>query len=380
LALTELKKHWLPCETNWIVFEPALTWRLIATTIALITINSLFRAIQCLKAVCTCLLFGPPLGPSCLPPVPVGKLTLLKSFAQFGSWNSSPAAAPSKKVSPDKLNRAIRPNLSFQVGGKLVSRLVDVGDRVKKGQVLAKLDPQDLGLALQAAQAQYDAAATEHTQLKTDLDRAKTLKLQNFISQAELDRRQLALDAAASRLSQARAQLSTQSNQRQYGDLRAPNDGVISAVYAEAGQVMAPGQAVVQYANENEVQVSMAVPESRVADIQLGQAASVLLWSGKESLNAKVREVSPVADPVTRTFAVLLDVTDPGKSTRFGMSATVQFSKAAQSNAFKLPISALVAEHTGAFVWVFDETRVWSINALCNHMTCQKVISWSKMV
>jgi len=258
---------------------------------------------------------------------------------------------------PGQIEPRYQASLSFQVGGKLVSRLVDVGDRVKKGQVLAKLDPKDLGLALQAAQAQYDAAATEHAQLKTDLDRAKTLKQQNFISQAEFDRRQLALDAASSRLSQARAQLSTQSNQRQYGDLRAPNDGVISAVYAEAGQVMAPGQAVVQYANENEVQVSMAVPESRVADIQLGQTASVLLWSGKESLNAKVREVSPVADPVTRTFAVLLDVTDPGKSARFGMSATVQFSKAAQSNAFKLPISALVAEHTGAFVWVFDETQ-----------------------
>lgn len=248
-------------------------------------------------------------------------------------------------------------NLSFQVGGKLVNRLVDVGDRVKKGQVLAKLDPQDLGLALQAAQAQFDAAATEHAQLKTDLDRAKTLKQQNFISQAELDRRQLAFDAAASRLSQARAQLSTQSNQRQYGDLRAPNDGVVAAVYAEAGQVMAPGQAVLQWANESEVQVRMAVPESRVTDIKLGQEASVLLWSGKETLQAKVREVSPLADPVTRTFSVLLDVIDPGKATRFGMSATIQFSKAAQSNVFKLPIQALVAEHTGAFVWVFDEAQ-----------------------
>jgi len=258
---------------------------------------------------------------------------------------------------PGQIEPRYQANLSFQVGGKLVSRLVDVGDRVKKGQVLAKLDPQDLGLALQAAQAGFDAAATEHAQLKTDLDRAKTLKQQNFISQAELDRRQLAFDAAASRLSQARAQLSTQSNQRQYGDLRAPNDGVISAVYAEAGQVMAPGQAVVQYANENEVQVSMAVPESRVTDIKVGQSATVLLWSDKESLSAKVREVSPVADPVTRTFAVLLDVSDPGRASRFGMSATVQFSKAAQANAFKLPISALVAEHTGAFVWVFDEAQ-----------------------
>lgn len=248
-------------------------------------------------------------------------------------------------------------DLSFQVGGKLISRLVDVGDRVKKGQVLARLDPQDLSFALQAAQAGFDAANTEHAQLKTDLERAKTLKQQNFISQVELDRRQLALDAAASRLSQARAQLSTQSNQKQYGDLRAPNDGVVSAVYAQAGQVVPPGQPVVQWADESAVQVSMAVPESRVADIKVGQDATVLLWSGKESLKAQVREVSPVANPLTRTFNVLLNVSDANKVARFGMSATVQFSKAAQPNVFKLPISALVAQHTGAFVWVFDEAQ-----------------------
>lgn len=248
-------------------------------------------------------------------------------------------------------------DLSFQVGGKLISRLVDVGDRVKKGQVLARLDPQDLSFALQAAQAGFDAANTEYAQLKTELARAKTLKQQNFISQAELDRRQLALDAAASRLGQARAQLGTQSNQKQYGDLRAPNNGVVSAVYAQAGQVVSPGQPVLQWADENEVQVNMAVPESRVADIKVGENAAVLLWSGKERLKAQVREVSPVADPVTRTFNVLLNVADEKKITRFGMSATVQFSRAAQPNVFKLPISALVAQHTGAFVWVFDEAQ-----------------------
>lgn len=114
---------------------------------------------------------------------------------------------------------------------------------------------------------------------------------------------------------------------------------------------------MVQWADENDVQVSMAVPENRVSEIKPGQEASVLLWSGKQALAAKVREVSPVADPVTRTYAVLLDVNDPARVSRFGMSATVKFTTAAKSTAFKLPISALVAEHTGAFVWVFDEKQ-----------------------
>lgn len=258
---------------------------------------------------------------------------------------------------PGQIEPRFQTRLAFQVGGKLQSRLVNVGDKVKKGQVLAKLDPQDLGLALQAAQAQMDAATLEHAQLKVDLERAKTLKQQNFISQAELDRRQLALDAAASRLSQARAQLNTQGNQKQYGDLRAPEDGVISMVFAEAGQVLPAGQAVVQWANENEVQVSMAVPETRVNGIKPGVPATVLLWSGKEKLPATVREVSPVADPVTRTFNVFLDVEDKATLARFGMSATVQFSKPNAENVFKLPVSALVAEPAGAFVWIFDEAK-----------------------
>lgn len=257
---------------------------------------------------------------------------------------------------PAQVEPRFQANLSFQVGGKLVNRLVNVGDKVKQGQVLAKLDPQDLRLGLQAAQAQFDAASTEHAQVKTDMERSQTLKQQNFVSQAELDRRQLALDAAESRLRQARAQLSAQSNQNRYGELRSPNNGVISMVYAEAGQVVSAGQPVVQWADEGEVQVRMAAPEGRVSDIQIGQVASVTLWSGKEPLEARVREVSPVADPQARTFEVLLDVQDPDKISRFGMSATVKFSKSAQANAFKLPVSALVGEQAGTFVWVLNET------------------------
>lgn len=248
-------------------------------------------------------------------------------------------------------------SLSFQVGGKLIARSAEVGQRVKKGQVLAKIDPQDLRLAVQAAQAQLDAANLEFVQVQTDLERFKKLRAENFISQAELDRRQLALDAASSRLKQARAQFNVQSNQNQYGELRAPNDGVIARVFAEVGQVVAPGQAVVQWANENAVEVGIAVPESKVAELKPGQKARVELWSGEKALVAKIREISPLADPVTRAFEVHLDVDDPNRVARFGMSATVVFEHALQDQSFKLPITALVAEHTGAYVWVFDEAN-----------------------
>ena len=245
--------------------------------------------------------------------------------------------------------------LSFQVGGKLVARLVDVGDRVKKGQVLARIDPQDLKLGVQAAQAGLDTATKEFQQARVDLDRFKALFEQNFISQAEFGRRTLAFEAAQSRYTQAKAQFSAQSNQNQYSELRAPNDGVIAQVLLDAGQVVAPGQPVLQWAQESAIQARIAVPERKVSGLSIGQQAKLVLWSGKEPLTAKIRDIAPLADPVTRTFAVLLDVNDPAHQVRLGMSATVHFNTEGQGQAFKLPIASLVASHTGAYVWVFDE-------------------------
>ncbi|HEX4918429.1 MAG TPA: efflux RND transporter periplasmic adaptor subunit [Limnobacter sp.] len=258
---------------------------------------------------------------------------------------------------PAQLEPRHQAKLSFQVGGKLLERSVDVGDRVSKGQALAQIDPQDLALSLRSAQAQLDAAIADLAQAKTDLERTKSLKSQNFVSQAELDRRQLAFDAASSRHAQAQAQLNVQRNQSAYATLRAPGDGVISAVYLDAGQVLAAGQAVLAWANESTVQATFAVPEGRVQGIKPGMKAQVALWSGGKVLEALVREVSPMADPLTRTYSVHADLVSPGPEVRFGMSATIQFSKVGDESSFSLPISALVAEHTGAYVWVFDEAQ-----------------------
>ncbi|HEX4843610.1 MAG TPA: efflux RND transporter periplasmic adaptor subunit [Limnobacter sp.] len=269
----------------------------------------------------------------------------------------SPASVDQVESFPAQLEPRHQAKLSFQVGGKLLERHVDVGDRVIKGQALARIDPQDLTLGLRAAQAQFDAASADLTQSKTDLERAKSLKSQNFVSQAEVDRRQLAFDAASSRHAQAQAQLNAQRNQSAYATLRAPGDGVISAVYVDAGQVLAAGQSVLAWANESAVQATFAVPEGRVQTIQPGMKAQVVLWAGGKSLDAVVREVSPVADPMTRTYSVQADLKGATPEARLGMSATIQFIKAADQSSFSLPMSALVAAHTGAYVWVFDEAQ-----------------------
>ncbi|WP_288107733.1 efflux RND transporter periplasmic adaptor subunit [Limnobacter sp.] len=263
--------------------------------------------------------------------------------------------AVSDEVYPGQVEPRYEASLGFQVGGRLLRRVVELGQHVDKGQVLAQIDPRDLALAQSAAQAQFAAAQADFQQAVTDLKRANTLKMQNFVSQAQVDRAQLARDAAESRLAQARSQLNAQVNQSAYGSLRAPGKGYITKIYAEAGQVLAPAQPVVQWAGEHDIQVRIAVPETRVDQFSAGQVATVKLWAEGDPLTAKVREVSPVADPVTRAYPVYLDL--PGvdqKSARFGMSANVIFQRAQSDSAFKLPGTALVADEKGAWAWVFD--------------------------
>lgn len=267
------------------------------------------------------------------------------------------ASANIEESYPAQVEARFNSALSFQVGGQLIKRDVDVGQPVKKGQVLAQLDPKDLKLALRSAQAQLNAAETEYKQTQTDLARAQELKDKGFVSQAQLDRQQLAFDAAQSRLAQAKANYRVQANQNRYGSLLAPNDGVITALYAEVGQVMAPGQPVLQWADQTAVQVKLAVPETRVSFFQEGMMARVKLWSQSDFLPAKVREVSPVADPITRTYQILLDLDADQQDVRFGMSATVFFDKQVSHQRPRVPVSAVVADGLGPFVWVFNEDQ-----------------------
>lgn len=265
------------------------------------------------------------------------------------------AATQVEESFPAQIESRVQAPLSFQVGGCIVARYVELGQVVKKGQVLAKIDPKDVQLGLQAAQAQLDAAQADFAQSKIDLSRSQTLKEKGFVSQGELDRRQLAVDAAQSRVQQAQAQLKVQRNQTQYTTLVAPDDGVIAQVMAEVGQIMAPGQAVFQWVKPSELQARLSIPENKVTAYKPGRLATVKLWEHSDSLKAVVREVSAVADPMTRSYAVKLDLQDPNKAARLGMSATAYFDRKVSDAAFKLPIAALVAEPGGAYVWILDE-------------------------
>lgn len=247
--------------------------------------------------------------------------------------------------------------LGFQVGGKVARRWVDVGDAVKKGQVLAEVEAQDYLLAAQAAQAQVAAAQTQRDLAQADWQRFSALKDKGFISGVELDRRHANLQAAQAQLQQAQAQASAQGNQSGYTRLLADATGVVTAVQAEPGQVVAVGAPVVQLAHDGARDVVVAVPEGAYAGVRVGQPVQVRLWSQHGLLDGVVREVAASADPVTRTYLVKVQVSGAQQPT-LGATAYVRMPKfeGAGTSVLKLPSTAVSEQNGASIVWEFDPT------------------------
>lgn len=249
----------------------------------------------------------------------------------------------------------VESRLGFRVGGKLTARPVEVGQRVKAGQLLAQLDPQDFRLADAAARAQLSAASTQRDLAAADYQRYKALKDQNFISGAEFERRESTLKAADAQLAQATAQASSQGNQTGYTRLLADVAGVITAVDAEPGQVLAAGAPVLRLAQDGPRDVVFAVPEDKVAAMRPGSAVSVRPWQASGTLAGVVREVAASADPVTRTYAVKVAL-PAGSALALGSTVSVLPQALSRSGTpvIKLPTSALLQSGQSTVVWVLD--------------------------
>ena len=234
--------------------------------------------------------------------------------------------------------------LSFRIGGSLVRRLVDAGDRVQRGQMLAELDPGDAGLQASAAQA-------ELVRLQGDLERYRRLVAQKLVSQSTFDAQQAAYRAA-------RAQYELMRNQSAYTRLAAPRDGVIATRLAEAGQTVAAGQTIYTLAGDAGREVAIALPESRIREVAVGQPVLVELWSAPgQRLPGRVREVSPAADPQARTFAarVALDG-DAAEAVELGQSARVYIQEQGKAAALNVPLSAVQrgADGKASSLWMVD--------------------------
>ena len=253
----------------------------------------------------------------------------------------------------------VEARLGFRVAGKIIRRQAEVGQKVQAGQVLAELDAKDYRLSADAAQAQVNAARTNRDLVQADFNRFKNLKDQNFISGAELDRREAAVLSAQAQLEQAQSQLSVQGNQAGYAKLVADRAGVITAVEAEPGQVVTAGAPVIRIAMDGPRDVLFAVPEDKLTGLGVGTAVTVRVWANQALLQGKVREIASSADPLTRTFAVKValdgNAAPPLGSTVF---ATPKVAKAVDVAVLKLPTSALRQAGKSSAVWLLDSASM----------------------
>jgi multidrug efflux system membrane fusion protein len=244
--------------------------------------------------------------------------------------------------------------LSFRVPGKIANRYVDAGVRVKAGEVLARLDDSDLVLQSQASTASLQALKADRDLAAAELKRYSELVGPQLVSKSLYESKKAQAEAAQSRYQQAAAQAKVNSNQAGYAEIRAPAAGVISQRLAEAGQVVAAGQTVFNFAQDGARDIAITVAERHLSELSLGQAVGVELWTEPGKLYpGKVREIAAAADPMTRTYAVRVALDDADALTQLGQSARVLISNNKNST-LTIPMSALTEANGKPAVWVFN--------------------------
>lgn len=303
---------------------------------------------------------------------------LLLAGAGAASWalTAKPPAKPQEEaatsravqVHPVKIEALSQPKLlvgtlrarvegdqAFRVTGKMAARKVQAGDHVRAGTVLATLDETDLRLNREAAEAELAAARSAARQAGLEAERIAELRRKGWSTEQAADRQKAAVDEANGRVMRAERQVELATNSQSYAELKADADGTVIGVFAEAGQVVAAGQAVFRLARDGDREVQVAVPEQ---DLQLARqaAAAAALWSetGK-SYPAELRELSPSADAATRTFLARYTIKGIAADAPLGMTATLTLSTPASAAGARVPLSAILNEGAGTQVYVFDK-------------------------
>ncbi|WP_322106286.1 efflux RND transporter periplasmic adaptor subunit [Paraburkholderia sp. J41] len=246
--------------------------------------------------------------------------------------------------------------LSFRVNGKIVERNVRLGDNVKAGQTLARLDPSDFDRNAASAQAQFDAAQHRLQFARQQLERDTAQAQANLIARAQLEQTQDAYASAAAQRDQAQQQLALARDQRRYTQLAADHAGVITAENADTGQNVQAGQAVYQLAWSGDVDVVSDLPEAAIAGLHTGDTAQVTLAAlPGRSYTARLRELAAAADPQSRTWRAKLTLEHPDADVRLGMTADIAFAAASANNAaatFTVPATALFHDGTAPAIWI----------------------------
>ena len=244
--------------------------------------------------------------------------------------------------------------LGFRVGGKMVERLVNVGDHIGPGQLLARLDTADLTLAVRGAEASVNSAQSRRDVAESALARNRALFAKGFIAQSVLDGHKLEFDQAVAALNAAISARDEAVNQAAYSDLKADAAGIVTEVHADVGQVVGAGSPVLTVARDGDKEAAIAVPENEIRFFAVGNNLAAHFWADPAIvLTGTVREVSGSADPVSRTFAVRVSLpADP--RVRLGMTATLSAEVAADGGGIVVPTASLTEREGASIVWIVD--------------------------
>ncbi len=248
-------------------------------------------------------------------------------------------------------------NLGFQVSGRVIRRDVQLGDRVHAGEVLASLDARDLDLAVIEARAALAAARSDRELARTDLKRATDLQQGGYLSTAERDHRREAVDAADARFQQAEADLAIRLNQQSYAVLKSPVNGIITALHADIGQIVAAGESVFQVTADGQRDIEVVIPEDRLPMLHHSRAFATLWADPGHELAAQLREVSAAADPITRTFTVRYALTHAPADLALGQSAVLHLRPEHPQTQLLIPTTALFQQDNQSRVWVFNPIK-----------------------
>lgn len=245
-------------------------------------------------------------------------------------------------------------NLGFRVSGKITDRRVDIGERVKPGDVLARIDATDYELSVRRAAA--DLASAEKQVQTTDLAKKRAHQLfdNNVTAKSQVEQADLSSDQAVATRDSARSALQEAKNQVTYADLTSDKNGIVTAIDADVGQVVSSGTPVITVAVDGEKEVQIAVPEMDVAQFRPGKKVKASFWSDKALiLDGTVREVSGSADAQSRTFAVRVSLPNDPR-VLLGMTATIAATAQSGNPYVSVPLSALAEKDGRKIVWVVD--------------------------
>lgn len=249
--------------------------------------------------------------------------------------------------------------LAFQVSGKVVKRYVELGSTVRAGDVLMDIDPKDLQQLVNSNSAQVYSAEANLRLAESNLKRYQQLYERGAVSKAVFDQYQTAYDIAVAATRQTYAQLTHGANQLNYSTLYADKPGVISSITVEAGQVVGAGQPVLTIVMDGEREIEISVPENRIEELRKASKIKVGFWAlPNVTTEGKVREIAPMADPLTRTYKVRISLLHPSPEIKLGMTASATLMGSETQASATIPLAAIYQNSSTPSVWVITGDTV----------------------